>query len=71
MAKRIVLSVVALTMVFISASSAQQYQSNRKIGRELNQKNVRCHAAIDPKGLKGAAFKAEWHKCWENPDSYH
>jgi hypothetical protein len=71
MARRLVLSVAALTMVFVSASSAQQYQGNRKIGRELSQKNVRCHAAVDPKGLKGPARKAEWQKCWENPDNYH
>jgi len=70
MMKKTILSAAALTMIFASAGSAQQYQSNRKIGRELSQKNVRCHAAVDPKGLKGPALKAEWHKCWENPDTY-
>jgi hypothetical protein len=71
MTRKIILSAAALTMIFVSAASAQQYQYNRKTAREINQKKVRCHAAIDPKGLKGAAFKAEWGKCWENPDNYH
>jgi hypothetical protein len=70
MLKKSVLIGATLAIVLVSASSAQKYQSNRKIGRELNQKNVRCHSAVDPKGLKGPAFKAEWRKCWENPDNY-
>jgi len=71
MIKKIMLCAIGLTILFVNASSAQQYQTNRKTAREVGQKNVRCHAAIDPKGLKGPAFKAEWHKCWENPDMYH
>ena len=57
MTRKIILSAAAVTMIFVSAASAQQYQHNRKTAREINQKNVRCHAAIDPKGLKGRGLQ--------------
>jgi hypothetical protein len=38
--------------------------------RNTIQNLAKCHEKIDPKGLKGRAFKAEFDKCMTNPDNY-
>ncbi len=63
------LSVFAgLALVLFSANFADA--SMRSNDREKQQRYVLCKSKIDPKGLKGAAAKAEYGKCMGDPDHY-
>ena len=57
----------AVVMSLFAANGAYAGQEHRQI---LHQKGKTCHAKINPKNLKGAAFKSEWGKCMTNPDNY-
>jgi hypothetical protein len=61
-------SVLAAVTISLLASNIA-YAGQEHI-RVKTQKAKTCHAKIDPKNLKGAAFKTEWDKCIVNPDNY-
>jgi hypothetical protein len=66
MFKRPIIALVASTLVCFALVSPLQ----ARVYRNQMQNAAKCHAMIDPKGLKGDAFKGEMNKCKENPDNY-
>lgn len=55
--------IALLASSVFSTGQARTYRNQR-------QNRAKCHEKIDPKNLKGAAFKSEWDKCITNPDNY-
>jgi hypothetical protein len=55
-----------LAAVFL-ASAANAGQEHHRVS---HQKGEICRSKIEPKGLKGPAFKSEMQKCKVNPDLY-
>ncbi len=62
-----ILFALAATTLIVNASVAC---TTCKGLRGAGQKHTQCHSLVDPKNLKGAAYKSEWNKCMENPDNY-
>ena len=61
-----ILAAAAMALLFpslVSTAEARTY-------RNQVQNRAKCHEKIDPKNLKGAAFKSEFDKCVANPDNY-
>ncbi len=66
MLRVVVLAAVVTLLLAMGGAYAGQERT-----RIHQQKAQTCHAKIDPKNLKGAAFKSEWGKCMVNPDNYN
>jgi hypothetical protein len=62
---------IALAIALSFLGSSLSYASIRSEQIVNGQKMRGCHAKIDPKNLKGAALKSEWHKCMANPGDYN
>jgi len=62
-----ILIAIAATTLFVNASAAC---TTCKSTRGGSQKHIQCHSLVDPKNLKGVAYKTEWNKRLENPDNY-
>jgi hypothetical protein len=63
-----ILIAVAATTLFVNTSDACALcsKSNPLIGQQRSQ----CQGKISPKNMTGAASKAEWRKCMNDPDGY-
>jgi hypothetical protein len=57
-------ALMAAVFLANAATAGQEHQRIR------NQKGQICRSKIEPKGLKGPAFKSEMQKCKANPDLY-
>lgn len=66
MFKRSILALLVSTLICSALVSPLQ----ARVYRNQVQNAAKCHTMIDPKGLKGDAFKGEMSKCKENHDNY-
>jgi hypothetical protein len=66
MLKSHILAMVASALICFALVSTVQ----ARVYRNQVQNAAKCHTMIDPKGLKGDAFKGEMNKCKEDPDNY-
>ncbi len=66
MHRMVILIAVGFSLFCSSGAFAGQAHRQMKY-----QKATTCKAKIEPKGLKGSAFRAEMQKCAVNPDNYN
>jgi hypothetical protein len=65
---KITVLLTAMTVVFAFLTSPVLAGNNK--GTIIAAHRAHCHELVDPKHLTGAPFKAEFSKCYADPDNY-